>query len=314
MILRGEKMKNVRKINLIMALILVVATGQGFGFTEYKDGGTHIINSTINNDVWVDYLKPAMQTTVSLVEGGSTYNLYGYGNSRLMVSGGSVGADLCVNENGHLTFSKGTVLGQLRTYNTSLTTISGGAFELVSVTHNSQVTMSGGTVNDNLWVIDNGQLTFSNGSVLGELRTYNTSLTTISGGEIEYLRVAHSSQVAISGGSVLTDFTAYDNGLATMSGGIIHGNLLMAGYADLTINGANFAINGVPVGFGEITSLFGGNYLNEPYRQLTGTLANGDILNNQFQIGEYASITLVPEPTSMLLLGLGGLLLSRRKK
>ena len=83
--------------------------------------------------------------------------------------------------------------------------------------------------------------------------------------------------------------------------------------ATLTIYGSNFAIDGSSVGFGVITSMLGGDYGNEPYRRLTGTLANGDIINNQFQIGNDAKIVLVPEPTMLLLLGLGAVMLRRRK-
>lgn len=44
-------MRNARMIICLMATVLVMTTGQGFGWTQYKDGGTHNINSTINDDV-----------------------------------------------------------------------------------------------------------------------------------------------------------------------------------------------------------------------------------------------------------------------
>ena len=81
----------------------------------------------------------------------------------------------------------------------------------------------------------------------------------------------------------------------------------------LEINGSNFAVDGIPLGFGEIKSTLGGYYENEPFRTLTGTLANGDIINNSFRIGDYASIVLVPEPVTLLLLGLGGAIVRKRK-
>jgi hypothetical protein len=69
---------------------------------------------------------------------------------------------------------------------------------------------------------------------------------------------------------------------------------------------------GTPLGYCEITSILGGNYENEPLRRLTGTLANGDIINNQFRIGETAKIVLVPEPATLLLLGLGAVMVRKR--
>ena len=76
----------------------------------------------------------------------------------------------------------------------------------------------------------------------------------------------------------------------------MNSDILFAGDAAALIYGSDFAIDGTPVGYGNITSILGGDYTNEPYRTLTGTLQNGDILNNQFRIGDTAQITLVPEP------------------
>jgi len=47
---------------------------------------------------------------------------------------------------------------------------------------------------------------------------------------------------------------------------------------------------------------------------LTGTLLSGDPINNQFRIGNNAKIVLVPEPATIVLLGLGGLALLRRRR
>ena len=53
---------------------------------------------------------------------------------------------------------------------------------------------------------------------------------------------------------------------------------------------------------------------DETWRRLTGTLDNGGVINNDFKIGgSVASIVLVPEPMSISLLGLGGLMLRKRK-
>ncbi len=47
----------------------------------------------------------------------------------------------------------------------------------------------------------------------------------------------------------------------------------------MILDGSNFTIDGNPVGFGEITSILGGNCYNEPYRRIIGTLANDDAAN-----------------------------------
>jgi hypothetical protein len=90
--------------------------------------------------------------------------------------------------------------------------------------------------------------------------------------------------------------------------------LIPAGYgATLIINGFGFAIDGNPVGDVTITSIYGGLFLDEPFRRLTGTLANGDTINNQFQIGHESTIVLVPEPATLLLFGFGAVMLRRKR-
>jgi len=276
-------MRNARMTICLVVAVLVMATGQGFGWTQFKDGGTHNIDYTINDDVWVDYLAPGMQTTVNLLNGGAIlypYKLQGYNDSRTNISGGSVGS--------------------------------------FYVWDNSQVTISGGEVQSYLYASDNSQVTISDGSG-GFFFASDSTHVTMSGGGMSQLNASDSTHVTMSGGSVNDVFRASGSSQVTMSGGTIGDysyGIGLSQLAILIIDGSNFAIDGTPVGLGEIKSILGGSYSNDPFRRLTGTLANGDILNNRFQIGESASIVLVPEPATLLLLGLGVPIISglRRKR
>jgi hypothetical protein len=178
----------------------------------------------------------------------------------------------------------------------------------------SQVTMSGGSVS-NFLTYSSGQAIMSGGSVNYSLYAYDSSQVTMSGVSLGWnLYVSTSSHLTMSGGSVGGYLSASSNGLVNWSGGTIAQDLRLDSATTLKINGSNFAVDGIPFGFGEIASIFGGSYGNEPHRILTGTLANGDIINNQFRIGETASIVLVPEPATLLLLGLGVPMLSGLRK
>jgi hypothetical protein len=275
----------MRTINLTICLIVLTLCLDGsqvMGLTQFKDGQTHNIGWEIPDDVWVDYKAPNMNTTVNLLNGGSIpspYTLQGFNNSRLNVSGGSVNA--------------------LNTYNTSHLTMSGGNVNSDLYAHdNSQITMSGGVVSRYLFADDSSQITISGGTVYVSVNAYN------------------NGQITISGGSLgINGFHAYGNGRIDWSGGTLVGNgdIQLDGFAVLALDGSNFAIDGVPFVSGEITSILGGDYSNDPFRRLTGTLAKGDIINNQFRIGNDAKIVLVPEPATLLLLGFGAVLLRKKR-
>jgi hypothetical protein len=137
----------------------------------------------------------------------------------------------------------------------------------------------------------------------------NNSQVTMSDGLVRDYFIAYlNSQVTISGGRVGNIFHAGDSSHVTMTGGTLGGIIDLEYQAVLKLDGCNFAIDGIPFSSGEVTSILGGYWRNEPYRLLTGTLANGDIINNQFRIGDAAKIIIVPEPATLLLLGIGGLL------
>ncbi len=81
--------------------------------------------------------------------------------------------------------------------------------------------------------------------------------------------------------------------------------------ATLTIYGSDFVVDGQPFGYGELTSILGGNWTDEPSRRLIGTLDSGDLIDNGFRIDHNAKIVLIPEPATLLLLGLGAVMVRR---
>lgn len=99
-----------------------------------------------------------------------------------------------------------------------------------------------------------------------------------------------------------------------MSGGTFFAELASANSAVITVHGSDFAVDGEPVGYGELRSVLGGYPYDDPVRHLTGTLANGELIDNDFYIGNDARIVLVPEPATLVLLGFGGMALLRRRR
>lgn len=127
------------------------------------------------------------------------------------------------------------------------------------------------------------------------------------------LRAYDRSQVEISAGWMGDYLQAWDNTRIDMFGGSMLGELVSGNSAILTVHGSNFAIDGQPFGYGELTSMLGGYSYDEPVRHLTGTLANGETIDNDFYIGHDAQIVLIPEPATLLLLALGAVMLRRKR-
>ncbi len=136
------------------------------------------------------------------------------------------------------------------------------------------------------------------GANLLGVSSYEDSIINMSGG-IGFMYIANENSVInISGG--LTYFVeSYDNSRVNISGGSEILLLWTADNSTVTIFGTHFNY-----GLGPIPNDSG---------RLTGMLQNGDPLDVDFVRFDNASIVLVPEPATLLLLGLGGLMLGRKR-
>jgi hypothetical protein len=177
----------------------------------------------------------------------------------------------------------------------------------------SIINVLGGSISWSFIAYDSSQVTVSGGLIRYPFNAYDSSQVTVSGGQMGHLCASDSSQVTISGGQ-MGDLCASDSSQVTISGGVLEEALIVDSHGTMAIYGSDFAVDGTPVGYIELSSILGGPLRNEPHRRLTGTLASGEPINNDFQIGHSAKIVLVPEPATLLLLGLGGMALLRRRR
>lgn len=183
----------------------------------------------------------------------------------------------------------------------------------------SRINMSGGWVEGQVATWGRSHAHISGGLIRDGLSVLDYSQVEISGGLIEgWMSVFCQTRVEISGGSIGGRLEIRDECRVEISGGSIGGKLILEPWdwplpAILTIHGSEFAIDGRPFGYGEITSTLGGLWDNEPPRQLSGRLNSGELIDNEFYIGHDAKIILVPEPATFLLLGLGAVVVRRRR-
>ena len=155
--------------------------------------------------------------------------------------------------------------------------------------HGSQVNIYGGWIDYFLDAGDWSKVSVYGGYVNGDLIAVNTS------------------SVMISGGTVKGDLDARHRTHVTINGGRIKGKIYAEDRSTITIEGFDFAINGESVNYGQY---FATDFTSG---RLTGTLAKGNLLNNNFYIYDDSKIVLIPEPSIILLFTFGSLLLRKRK-
>lgn len=177
-------------------------------------------------------------------------------------------------------------------------------------------------INDNVWVDYQSPSMYTTVNLLAGasisspyyFRGYGHSRINVRGGSINgNFYIADSGQVNISGGSIGSNLHSYDSSQVDISGGEI-GILLLSDQSKIKIFGCDFAVDGQSVGYGELTSIFGGIWGFEPFRFLTGTLTSNEPINSLFFIGENARIILIPEPASALLMVIGIFALRQRRR
>jgi len=154
-----------------------------------------------------------------------------------------------------------------------------------------------------------GSSVYINGGQIMDLYTWTGSSVYVDGGQIDYLKISRGAYTNIADGDIKLasvwkgDISGGEigslsvNGLCNITGGVIS-ELVSGGTVYIYGSGFNYD-------YGAITDSIG---------TLTGVLNNGDIINSSFEISEGGSIVLIPEPGSLLLLGLGSVLLRRKKK
>ena len=240
--------------------------------------------------------------------------LYVNNESKIVISGGNIGAILKTNDNSHANAYGGMICSFQARDNSQVNISEGVTTFTVSANDNSHVNISGGVIENYLTTGGDSHVDISGGTIGNYLFSSENSRINISGGSINSLLASINSKVCIFDGSIITNLYASENSRVDIWGGSIGGNVSTAKDSILTIYGRDFAVDYVPVGYIELNSIFGGSIVDEPFRRLTGVLANGELMSNRFRIGANAKIVLIPEPSTILLIGLGALAMLKKRK
>lgn len=223
------------------------------------------------------------------------------GTSDLVIQGGSVGSGLAAYDGTSVTLESGSIGRFFSVTGSVPITITGGTIASNFRARGAEVLLDGGAIGDHAEFTDGSSLVMHSGSI-GDRLNIEESTALIEGGSIgDEFQVEYGSDVLIAGGTVSEVF------------GISWGQVRLH-VLDASIDGQAIAlINGVET---EITQRGGA--------VLAATLLDGSafqfVLNDSFTnnsswiIGGTLSITLVPAPASVVMLGVGGLLAARRRR
>ena len=245
---------------------------------SYSDGHVHTINQPMND---TRVFCSGDSTTVDVVNGGAILDLFTIDNSRGMLSGGTILNNVKAYGNSRVEMTGGTIgeyggpNGALDAYDESQIMVSGGSMNLLEANGHSQATISDGM------------------TMIAAAR--ENSQLTVYGGAISNLAALENGQVAVYGMSstpMLPILVADNEGI-------------------ITLHGYEFYDDSQQIGYGKITSIFGGDWGNEPERHIAVRLENGEFYGASFYLGHNSSIVLVPEPATLLLLGLGAVVLRK---
>ncbi len=212
------------------------------------------------------------------------------GTTANMIDGGYVSGSLIAWNNGKINMSGGTVGFDLRGYTNSIITISGGTISNnLQASVEAHINMYGGQVNDGAELFNNSTLNMT-GGFIPEINPSGNAIVTMSGGTTAHFQTNYSAIIYLDG----TDFVVTD----------LNNNSTILSIGDRLSDYATFVENG------------SADFLQG---SISGILADGSALNASFQIFNMgdregvADIIITPEPTTLLLLSLGGIIIRKRK-
>jgi hypothetical protein len=288
----------VRKITTSIAILLTAASSVRAELV-WNDGQHHTVDSYIADSLSVSgYIRvdePWRNTTVDILDDGDIGGNVSVGSLGIVnLAGGSIQGNFNSNADlGNINISEGTVLGNVEvTGFTSLYIssadiggdvyygISNEYFSITDSTIGGDITTV--AVNSSNW----NDMLISNTTINGMLKSFAAPKMTVSGSSL---------QTGIQASS-LTYFSIVDSGIT--------GDVIVDASAIIRIEGKDFEVDGVDFTYGGLSGFGSG--------RVTGFAHNGQLIDFDFSINDYAEIILVPEPTTLILFGLGSLALRRR--
>ena len=178
------------------------------------------------------------------------------------------------NSNGNLTtvflVADGSIGEDLLSYGDSIFIQSGGGIGRdIKIYNNSNISISDGAIGRDFLIYNSSRIKISGGIIYRSVASSNTSYLKITGGsKLRSISGYNESQTILTGGSTAENIITNDYSYALLSGGFVDGILNPKHNSQITVYGSDF---NYPLG-----------YIADVSGTLTGTLANGDMINIVF--------------------------------
>jgi len=296
-----------------IASLVALGAALGLGSTKaeatvmFDDGAVHDVDYVIVPSIEIRDSDLGEPTTVQLVGGELGLGAELYGGSRLDVSAGLVTRRLWAYDDSHVVIdggriechpgpygrsswliSGGIISGNLHPHDDSVVEIVGGEIGSLNSWMNSSVVFNGGSVAEVFTVHGRSRLSFSGGAVACNVSSWDQAVVEIAGGVLgDGVTAAKESRMTISGGEITGDIVA---GYHTS---------LVYDASTIVLVGTEFEVNGVPIGYCTLESS------QHASGRIAGSLLSGHRLDTDFFIYDGASIVLIPEPSTLILLCMG---------
>ncbi|TWT77635.1 hypothetical protein Pla123a_14310 [Posidoniimonas polymericola] len=166
------------------------------------------------------------------------------------------------------------------------------------------IVLEGGVISNAISIVDSSVLHLRGGELSTYVQGGGASRIFIESGVVGTQVAVYGAAVATISGGSMNELIAAPGGVIALSGGVVNERMRAGGGGTINVIGRGF---NYPAGPLPVTS-----------GTLTGFLADGSFLSTPF-ISDFRGVgminlVVVPEPTSMLLLALGGLWLTPRSR
>ncbi|MBN2138172.1 MAG: PEP-CTERM sorting domain-containing protein [Sedimentisphaerales bacterium] len=218
-------------------------------------------------------------------------------------------------------------------------TITSGTYDDVTIMDTATVGMSGGDVS-RMYVQNLGILNYSGGTI-GQTELRDAAKLNLEGASLTGLKLFNSNIFNLNSGTFDGTFEMYEYSEINVNGGqVVNADLQSYNFGITDIYAGDVTWEGVDLYQHSVLNIYGGDVLfndgfwldddaginvfyssiirlkpEDPYSEIIGynLRDGGEFMLDQFAQSEIDQINFVPEPTTLLLLGLGGLLLRKRK-